>query len=363
MSRAVEVQSARDLGPQFVDNPHRMVGQDGAFSFPLRDGSSFWFFGDTLIGRRVPDQSPWLIDGKMVDHRDMSGQGTYEQMINNTGLILPPQSGSERLRDYRYITEPDGRLKALLPLEREEHPDLVRMWCQHGIALDDSVILSFIKVRMLERNDTPLPIGFEILGSGLAVGSSRDWRFGRVRVNDDDLLWKARDPHFAAAFLRRRDDRHVYLYGAVSRDGKQQVFLARTPQERLAAGDSFEYLIDAAPRWSADISRAIPLFFDMPSELSVAWNGHLNGYLAVHSLLLSGQIVARTASEPWGPWSEPVVLWQAKVTHPYPLPYAFPLIYAGKEHPPLSPDGGRTIYLTYIEFEEYFPHLLEVRLR
>jgi hypothetical protein len=39
------------------------------------------------------------------------------------------------------------------------------------------------------------------------------------------------------------------------------------------------------------------------------------------------------------------------------------LIYAGKEHPELSADGGRRIYLTYIEFEEYFPHLIEVTLR
>ena len=32
------------------------------------------------------------------------------------------------------------------------------------------------------------------------------------------------------------------------------------------------------------------------------------------------------------------------------------------EHPELAVDGGRKIYLTYIEFEEYFPHLVEVSL-
>ena len=31
-----------------------------------------------------------------------------------------------------------------------------------------------------------------------------------------------------------------------------------------------------------------------------------------------------------------------------------------REHPELAADGGRRIYLTYIEFEEYFPHLVEV---
>src|SRR3712207_5827032 len=107
----LKVTSARDLGPQFVDNPHKMVGQDGAFSFPLPGGDSFWFFGDTLVGRRPVGESPWTIDGKLVDHRDMSGQGGYERMINNTGLILPKQTGENGLRDFRYITNPDGSLK------------------------------------------------------------------------------------------------------------------------------------------------------------------------------------------------------------------------------------------------------------
>jgi hypothetical protein len=98
----------------------------------------------------------------------------------------------------------------------------------------------------------------------------------------------------------------------------------------------------------------------MPSELSVSWNAHLGAYLAVHSLDLTGKVVGRTAPKPWGPWGEPVTLW--KVEKPHPFPY-LQLIYAGKEHPELAGDGGRRIYLTYIEFEEYFPHLVEVTLR
>jgi hypothetical protein len=82
----------------------------------------------------------------------------------------------------------------------------------------------------------------------------------------------------------------------------------------------------------------------------------------VHSLGLTGKIVARTAPDPWGPFSEPVDLWQAKAEVPKELDY-ITLIYAGKEHPELSADNGRILYLTYIEFEEYFPHLIEVRLK
>jgi hypothetical protein len=38
------------------------------------------------------------------------------------------------------------------------------------------------------------------------------------------------------------------------------------------------------------------------------------------------------------------------------------LIYAGKEHPNLAREDGRILAVTYIEFEEYYPHLLEIEL-
>ena len=38
--RPLRVESARDLGPMFRNNPHRMIGQDGAFSIPLEPGKT-----------------------------------------------------------------------------------------------------------------------------------------------------------------------------------------------------------------------------------------------------------------------------------------------------------------------------------
>jgi hypothetical protein len=394
-SKPIKVLRSLDLGPQFVNNPHRMVGQDGAFSFPLPDGSSFWYFGDTLIGARPKGCSPWMIDGKMVDHRDMTGQGPYEQMINNTGLILPRQSGTNGLRDFKYITESSGKLKNLLPLEGDEHPDWDRIWCQGGVAIGEQIVLSFIQVRMLENYDGPLPIGFEIVGSGLATstpspstlgegrgeGSSKmriaDFGlqtgkgnlFSRVQNNGSHLLFAADEPHFGVAFLPVDDV--MYVYGTVNRLGGHEAFVARVNRNSVTDISSFEYFSGSGNEesignrcyWSSSRADAVPLFGNMPSEMSVSFNQHLNCYLAVHSLDLTGQIVARTAPNPWGPWSEPTMLYQVSPAKlDYELPYPFRLIYAGKEHPQLSPDGGKTIYLTYIEFEEYFPHLVEVEL-
>jgi hypothetical protein len=367
--KPIIVAGARDIGLMFADNPHRMVGQDGAFSIVLSPGRTLWFFGDTLIGRRPPaGQSLWTIDGQPVGPADMTGRGTFERMINNTGLVLNHNSGAEALDDFRYITsddddddddDDDRQLRALIPLEGDdEHPDRDRIWCQHGIALGEKIVLSFIKVKMLD--DGPLPVNFEIVGSGLAVGSSRDWIFRRVAREGSSILWPAKQPHFATAFLAPEEDDFIYCYGTVKQSGTQNCYLARVPASEIDRPERWEYLMNREGAWSPRIAEAVVLFSGMPSELSVSWNTHLGAYLAVHSLDLTGKIVGRTAPKPWGPWSPPVTLWMVKKPHPFPY---MQLIYAGKEHPELSGDGGRRIYLTYIEFEEYFPHLVEVTLR
>jgi hypothetical protein len=360
-AQRIEIQSTRDLGPQFAQNPHRMIGQDGAFSIPLPSGETLCFFGDTLIGKRIPGHSLWVRDGKFVGHADMTGRGPIEHMYNNTGLLLRDKTGANGLRDFTYITNSDGSLKTLLPLERDEHPDWDRIWCQHGIAIDDRIYLSFIKVKMLDV-DGPLPVMFEIVGSGLAVGSSSDWKFQRIIHRDSSILWSADQPHFATAFLMSADHDFVYLYGTVKRGDRQLCYLARIAPDRIEQIDRYEYLASNEPSWDRDITKAVPIFDGMPSELSVSFNRHLNSYLAVHSLDLSGKIVGRTAPNPWGPFSEPVELWQAKADVPKELEY-ITLIYAGKEHPELAAQGGKILYLTYIEFEEYFPHLVEVTLK
>jgi hypothetical protein len=338
-----------------------MIGQDGAFSIPMENREALWFFGDTLIGARSPGQSLWYVDGKPVGHADMTGRGTIQRMINNTGLILRDRTGRTGLRDFTYLADESRQLRPLIPLEGDEDPDWDRIWCQHGIAIGSLVVyLSFIKVRMLDTPG-PLPVNFRIVGSGIAVGDTCSWRWRRILRDGDSILWKADEPHFATAFLVA-SPWHVYLYGTVQRDSKQLCYLARVRAEEIGQIDRYEYLISTTPSWGRNVADAVPIFDGMPSELSVSYNAHLGSYLAVHSLDLTGKIVGRTAPQPWGPWSEPVVLWSVNVKRDQPLPYP-PLIYAGKEHPELSEDNGRVIYLTYIEFEEYFPHLIEVTLK
>jgi hypothetical protein len=154
----------------------------------------------------------------------------------------------------------------------------------------------------------------------------------------------------------------IYVYGVIQdAKGVQKCYLARVKPSCIEKKEHYEYLASAEPIWSSSVSHAASIMQDMPNEMSVSFNRHLNCFLAVHSLDLSGKIVGRTGPNPWGPWSEPFLLHNVTVERKEPLPYP-PLVYAGKEHPELSERGGRTIYITYVEFEEYFPHLVEIGL-
>ncbi|MDD5766213.1 MAG: DUF4185 domain-containing protein [Candidatus Marinimicrobia bacterium] len=363
-----KIQKAVDLGPQFVDNPHRMVGQDGAFSIPLGNRKSLWFFGDTLIGSRVPGSSLWYISGIAVGAEDMSGKGTIDKMLNNTGLILPDQDASDGLKNFKYIQNSDGSLKTLLPLLENEDPNEIRVWCQHGVKIGDKLYLSFVKVRMIPQSQVVgtnekgevFPVNFDVIGSGLAVGSDKTWEFKRIFYNGSDILWKKHEPHFGSAIFPVHSERKLYLYGThQGEDQIQKCCLARVDFDQIEQLDKYEYLVSEKPEWSPKIEDSIVLFTDAPSEVSISYNQHLGAYLAVHSWRTTSRIVGHIAPALWGHWSPATDLWEAQVNNGKHLPYPR-LIYAGKEHPELAAENGKTILLTYIEFEEYYPHLVRI---
>lgn len=352
----MKVKSTRDLGPQFTDNKHGMVGQDGAYSIVTEKGLLF-YFGDTIIGKRIHGESLWYPGGEAVGHRDMSGLGGTEKMLNNTGLIITDKDASKGIINLNYVLDGAGEIKQLIPLLEDEDPDWIRVWCLHGVEIDNKLYLFFIKV--ITKDEGIFPVNFDIIGSGIAVGDTDTWEFKRIYNNGSDILWKAEQPHFAAAVVK--EDSYLYLYGVVQdKEGIQNCYLARVEKNKIEELCEYKYYTGSG-KWTNDINEAEVLFSGMPNELSVSYNNYLNKYLAVHSLDLTGKIVGRTSDTAWGPWSEPVELYQVKIERKKELPYPT-LIYAGKEHPFLSKENGKIIYATYIEFEEYYPHLIEITL-
>jgi hypothetical protein len=351
-----------DKGPLFTRNMAQIAGFDGAYSIPLRDGRVLWYFGDTILGRRTPGTSLWYPDGQRIGNREMAGLGQVSGMVTNSGLAVHPDaqgrcdpSGST----WGLIVDTSNKPRELVPRQAREQEENIRVWCLQGIDLPEALYLFYQLVRIIPE-DYGLPVCFEILGTGLAAGRPDSMDFSRlpgIPVRGDGLFFGPGDPQFAAAIVASGD--WLYLYGVRKAGFSQQCCLARVKAWTLARAEEWRYWDGTG--WSPQVADAVTLFEGPPNELSVSWNPYLNRWLAVHSIAMTGSIVARTAPHPEGPWSPETLLAGIQPDPERSLPYPF-LVYAAKEHPELACTGGREIALTFVEFEEYWPHLLQIDL-
>ena len=100
--------------------------------------------------------------------------------------------------------------------------------------------------------------------------------------------------------------------------GKSDVRLAYQPADKIESASSicyFQGLDDQGlPGWSCREEDAVPLF-DQPcvGELSVTFNRFIGKWIMLYNCGTERQVInLRTADFPWGPWSDPQVIFDAK---------------------------------------------------
>ena len=359
--KEIKVKNTLDLGVLFANNDYDVAGMDGGYSIPLNN-NTLWFFGDTLIGERTKGESLWYPGGQRIGPGNMAGTGKIRKMLTNSALLVPGNKELACWANYGFVTDDRNKLRQLIRYLPEEDRDEYRIWCLHGIQLEKGIYLYYQKVQMLGEGDV-LPVNFRIVGSGLAFSENLNENFNRLTFEGQTILWNESQPQFASSVLNNTEtDGYIYCYGVLqNKQAVQQCYIARVKPDIIGQKSKYEYLAGKDNIWDSKIENAIKIFESMPNELSVSYNKYLNAYLSVHSLDLTGKIVARTAPDPWGPWSDYTKLYQVKAERKIKLPYPV-LIYAGKEHPELAEKDGQILHITYVEFEEYYPHLVRIEL-
>lgn len=337
------VASVRDLGVQFRGNRVNVTGQDAAASLVLPTGESLWVFGDTVEG-------PF----ETIRNLDLTN------LLSNTGAIVPPQDVSQGIKQFDYLASADGkRPRQLVPFVAGEDPARNRLWPIHGACVGDEVYLFYHKI----TTDPEVDVfeNFTIVGMGVARAPAGKLEFERLTAPDGTMeFWKGDQPGFGV-FVQQLPDGYIYLCGCYWTG----MFLARTRPETIANLASYEYLVEAPmpaapgiePRWDKQFSPTAVLFDSVPNEMSAAYNPYLERYVAIHVYNRENKLALRTALNITGPWSEPEVFFQpAKIKDS-------DLFTAGKEHPELQAEGGKVMYVTYVNSSVYMPHLIEVTLQ
>ena len=323
------------------------TGADGAYSVKLTENRILWLFGDTWYGEVRKDRH------------------TNATIVNNSIAIqhgIIPVDASVRFYSGRAS---DGQPLAFI------RPDDGRgwFWFYDGIEVDNVLYLCLIQADRTEYRNS---FGFKIIGTRLGRVINPEelpdsWRIAQHRIPWERLS-PGGDTIFGSALLR--ENNFLYIFGTtedvVGSIRHKYMILARAPETKLEHFDQWQFF--SAGHWSNDFSELSRLAGDLANEFSVSYLAALEKYIVVYSAKgLSKNIVVRFASNPWGPWSEPEVLYEC----PEASRSKDVFCYAAKGHPELSlaPDE---IIVTYIassmDFEKiaadaelYRPRFLRVK--
>ncbi len=345
---APRIVRVENRGLLFTDNDAGVNGTDAGYSIPLGN-RTLWLFGDVFLQHPSTPEKPFIGN------------------LSNCALLTARGTGSASLRSFLFLKDSKtGLARQVIPKAAGEDGK-VRLWPFGGWYSESEkrIYLYYARVRVTGNG----PLDFHTDGLGLAWADARkpeEIEFHRIPTSDGSAMWweSGREtPVFGNAVVsgtRVEDRDYVYVVGSRESGGRKFGALARVPKSRPADLAAYEYFSGTAeaPKWSRTLPDAANIdgLGDFPSELSISYNSCLGGYLAVHSVGIGEKVRLSLAPRPWGPYR---YLGEIDARH-QPLVKAF--CYAGKEHPELAEDGGRIIYITYVDGSRYWLQLLKVTL-
>jgi hypothetical protein len=179
------------------------------------------------------------------------------------------------------------------------------------------------------------------LGQSIALWSSLDTVPDRPAVSQAEhptQMFQQAEPAFGAA--AQVVDSDVYAFSCEPDASKlvSPCKLARVPLDALLARSSWQFWDGAA--FSSELAAAADVFTGN-WIMTVAWNPHINRWLAVYSEPLTSVVMARSATALTGPWSEQVPLFKT------PAPSADRWTFDAALHDEYSENGGQTLYVSY----------------
>lgn len=262
------------------------LGSDDAYSIPLDDERTLWFFGDTFTGSK----------------RDEAGF-----IRNSIAVQTGRDPSSASIQFYGSLFE-----------ARE-----FWLWPLHGALIDGKLLVFFMKVKP-SRLPSRGPIeDWRELGN-LGFFDVFGWEATSVEnPRDDPATWhceKLAVPDTAGIILGAAvyHSEGLYVYGWKER----QAYLARWDEQ-------LEWFSGGA--WTGAAASATVVLDDVETEFTVHFEPRLGRWCQVQ---LKGEITIRTAEKPEGPWSEPQSVFRPEESN----------AYAGKAHPQLT---GADLVLTY----------------
>ncbi|WP_437898499.1 DUF4185 domain-containing protein [Sorangium sp. So ce124] len=319
------VESAEEIG--VVEKGAWIEGRDGGDSAVVW-GKSVWVYGDTVLTQADEAGTNWHHNSfDISDDLDASdgigGFSSPADSVGAPGYFIAPTADEQAFNDAHAGDDcaeaPCGARWAVWPGAPVFDAARDRALIPYGLIYAE-----------------PGDFNFRGVGQSFAIWEGLDEAPERPIVDASaehpDLLFGEGEPGWGAALVAHGDDLYTFACdGSLSKPCR----LARVPLETPVDRGAFRYF--DGDGWSDDAGDAAELFDGAPI-MSVSYCEHLGAWLAVYAPPFDHRIVARTAPDLTGPWSDESTLYTAPEEH---------APYDAVHHVEYEEDGGRVQYITY----------------
>ena len=280
--------STAELGPLLLPRASSfpVVGQAGNYSLGLAGGRSVWFLNNVWAGE-LKDQGEVVLWG----------------VVDGGLAVLDSTSPYAASGNFRYVTDENRWPLPLFSPDAPEYAGVRKLWPRAGAAAAGGYFVFY----SLMNNFGPGGGDYFRVGQGLASADTPEGPYKPLKYRGSPVFWNDLEPAFGSALWADQDG-WLYAYGRYATEpGRYSAALARVRPDRIASKEAYQYysLDSASEPWSGDITDLSPVLENMPEEFSVSYNEHLTAYLALYFDQETGEVSARTAPYPWGPWEEP----------------------------------------------------------
>ncbi len=333
-------------GPVSANNTYDRFGISGTdlgISWDNGAGQTLMAFGDTFGNCSLPD-AQWRSNVLMrSSDRDLADGITIADGVpgdRNSGAVV--QAGAPRFASEIIPTIGfEGVEKTVIPTA--------------AIAIDGVQYINYMSVRQWGAPGHWVT-NFSAIATSNDNGQTWATSLPTVRANAGVTIpgleqFEASNGKYQMNAYVKGQDGYIYQFGTPNgRFGA--AFVARVKPENMLDLAKYEYSTqNAANPWSTDVGDSESVVREPVSEMSVAWNDHLNRYVMMYGNEINRTIVARTAEKPEGPWSPPKTVLNTQQTNGG--------IYAPYIHPVTS---GNELYFTASRWSDYNVLLLKTNL-
>lgn len=266
-----------------------VVGTDLGSSFE-HAGRTYFLFGDTVRagGRAQPDEEG-----------SRPGEG-------NDSIAVSDDLAPDDCLDLSFVSGPDGRFRS------PRVPGVSLMGFEvptSGFSDGQQMYVFFATDRSAQQQE----LGRSVLARSSDGGANFEFLYNvstKVLLHTSSAVVE----NATVPGLPRADGKGVFIWGS-GRYRKSDPTLAYLPLATAADRSTLRFFagIDeqGAPRWSDDDSTSATLFPQgCVGELSTGWNPFLQKWLMLFNCENPRGIILRSSDAPWGPWSEPTVVFQ-----------------------------------------------------